>query len=350
MRRWIWISGLSLSCGPDTDALVEEMSEWGAFSVGYTETEVSYAPQDGSSERTLRLATWYPSLDVSGVETKYQGLFNAPNVWENASVAEGAFPLVVYSHGHQGYAEASSYLMSFFASHGFVVAAPDHTGNTTFDGSNRDTSIYYLRMMDISAVIDHMEEESPSPLTGDVVGFGHSFGGYTMFGLAGGAFDVESLASSCEESEDSGICSNWSADAAAIFEAGLKEPRIDAFVSMAAGDVDKFGVAGLKEIEASVLMMDGELDPATGGSSGPIWEGLEGRGNTRVHILGGGHQTFSDMSGILETFEGLIDADAGNHILQVYGMSFMRQRMGQKGYEAILSGEYPVSEQVILSQ
>ena len=33
--------------------------------------------------------------------------------------------------------------MSFMASHGYVVAAPDHTGNTTFDGSSRDTSIYY---------------------------------------------------------------------------------------------------------------------------------------------------------------------------------------------------------------
>lgn len=344
------LTPLTLACAPSGEQRLEELSAWGPYSVGYTTSEVVYTPRDGSGARTLRLATWYPSDDETGATLKYLGLFNAPNVWENASVSEGTFPLVVYSHGHQGYAEASSHLMSFFASHGYVVAAPDHTGNTTFDGSSRETSIYYLRMMDISAVIDHVQQNGPAPLTEHITGMGHSFGGYTMLGLAGGVFDVAGLEQQCAQGDSSPICSDWSSDAAQIFQQGLAEPRLNAIVSMAAGDADKFGVDGLTKTNTPILMMDGSLDPATGGSSGPIWEGLQGRNNQRVHIVGGGHQTFSDMSGILETFDGLIDSETGDQIVNVYSMAFTRQLDGERGFTPILTGDVVVSDAVELSQ
>jgi dienelactone hydrolase len=41
-------------------------------------------------------------------------------------VARGRFPLVVFSHGFAGFPEQSSFLTSWLASWGFVVAAPDH--------------------------------------------------------------------------------------------------------------------------------------------------------------------------------------------------------------------------------
>ena len=341
---------MSTACGPSGEQRLEELSAWGPFSVGYTASEVAYTPPDGSGTRTLRLATWYPSEDTTGTSLKYLGLFNAPNVWENATVSEGPFPLVVYSHGHQGYAEASSHLMSYFASHGYVVAAPDHTGNTTFDGSGRQTAIYYQRMTDISAVIDHLQENGPTSLTDSVTGIGHSFGGYTMLGLAGGVFDVDGMEQRCIDGDSSPICSDWSADAAQIFRDGLGDRRLNAVVSMAAGDADKFGLEGLKQTTAPIMMMDGSLDPATGGSSGPLWEGLQGRNNRRVHIMGGGHQTFSDMSGILETFDGLIDAETGDQIVNVFSMAFTQQLDGASGYDGILDGTVPVSDAVVLSQ
>ena len=341
---------ITLGCTPSGAQRVDELSAWGPFSVGYTESEVVYTRADTDGSRGLRLATWYPSEDVSGVSLKYLDLFNAPNVWDNATVAEGDFPMVVYSHGHQGYAEASSHLMSFFASHGYVVAAPDHTGNTTFDGSSRDTSVYYLRMMDISAVIDFMVEQGPAPVTDHITGIGHSFGGYTMLGLAGAVFDVDGIQGRCEKGEGGPICSDWSTNAAEIFRQGLGDPRLDAVVAMASGDADKFGVEGLTQTETPILMMDGSLDPATGGSSEPIWSGLQGRDNVRVHIEGGGHQTFTDMSGILETFDGLIDPETGDTIVNVYSMAFTKQLAGEKGYGSIVNGDAVVSDAVVLSQ
>jgi predicted dienelactone hydrolase len=76
----------------------------------------------------------YPSGGVRGVD-----------------VAQGRFPLVVFSHGYAGYRDQSSFLTAWLASWGFVVAAPDHhsrdltkvlggpTGSTTDVDDLRET-------------------------------------------------------------------------------------------------------------------------------------------------------------------------------------------------------------------
>ena len=45
----------------------------------------------------------------------------------------GPYPLALYSHGSSGQRFVASGNAELLASHGFVVAAPDHTGNTAFD-------------------------------------------------------------------------------------------------------------------------------------------------------------------------------------------------------------------------
>lgn len=47
--------------------------------------------------------------------------------------APGPFPLVVYSHGNGGLRYVSAFLTEHLASHGFIVVAPDHVGNTAID-------------------------------------------------------------------------------------------------------------------------------------------------------------------------------------------------------------------------
>jgi predicted dienelactone hydrolase len=272
-------------------------------------------------------------------------------VWADAAPAEGPFDLAVYSHGHRGYAEASSYLMSYLASHGMVVAAPDHTGNTTFDDPARNTSSYTHRAMDISATIDHLQDHGPASLSESIIVYGHSFGGYTVHALAGAVFDVDGMAQRCEAGSTEALCTDWSEEVAALFERGLGDDRIDGFVPMAAGDLDLFGVSGLQAVEAPVLMMDGSMDPPSGnGHADEVWQGFSGRGNTRLHILGGGHQTFTDMSGILESFEGLIEAEEGARIQRIYAMAFTHVLRGDSDYEAVLSGDFGVSEAAVLSQ
>jgi len=348
--RGIVLCAMVLSgCAETPEDLLARLTQPGPYGVGYREQTVTYPQPDGGGDRTLRLGVWYPTMDPSGVEMKYLDLFPAPGVWVDANPVELPLPLVVYSHGHQGYAEASGFLMAFFASHGWLVGAPDHTGNTTFDGSDRQTSIYYQRAWDMSAVIDHLSADGPTETNGSVLAMGHSFGGYTLHGLAGGQYDVDALGEKCADPESSSpICSEWAPQAAGLFEQGFLDVEVDGFLTMAAGDYSLFGKEGLQAIEAPVLMMDGTLDPATGQDADAIWSGLEGRGNRRVQITGGGHLTFTDVSGTLENFEGLIPAEEGFTIVQAYSLAFGLELLGDKRAGELLDGAVPVSDAVRL--
>jgi predicted dienelactone hydrolase len=113
--------------------------------------------------------------------------------------AEGPFPLVVFSHGNNGIRFQSYFLTEHLASHGMIVVAPDHSGNTAWDllfpGTPFETSD---RPLDVSLLITRMLERSidvADPFFGRVdprrIGVaGHSFGGFTTLAMATGFQDV----------------------------------------------------------------------------------------------------------------------------------------------------------------
>ena len=97
----------SVADPPTPQEVVASLRAPGEFQVAYRESALTYdAVREGP--RTLRLALWYPTEDVTGAEVRYRGLFPAPGVLGDATVAEGQFPLLVFAHGHQGFAENSA--------------------------------------------------------------------------------------------------------------------------------------------------------------------------------------------------------------------------------------------------
>jgi predicted dienelactone hydrolase len=335
---------------------VSQVNEPGDYAVGYRSDEVVYTVGETGESRTLRVSLWYPSTEGTGSEVSYQGIFDAPNVWEGASAVPGPYPVLVYSHGHQGYAEASGRLMAHFASHGWIVAAPDHTNNTTWDGSNRDTEIYYQRPLDISATLDHLAGLPQSdPLSGgetdQAIAIGHSFGGYTTYALAGAAYAMDILEPACEDGTGPGsFCSTMDETKADYFRAGFYDDRLLGIIAMASGDYDLFQASGLDALKIPVLHLTGELDPSASLTNELYWDALAGQGHRRVHILGGGHQTFTDFSGVLEQFDGLIEAEEGDKIVRTYALAFAQTRLGQEDRTAILDGSEPVSDAAQISE
>jgi len=116
---------------------------------------------------------------------------------------DGKFPLVLFSHGNGGLRSQNVFWCEHMASHGYIVAAPDHTGNcaiTTLDGKpilfndtdeGRERSAED-RPKDLSFIIDVMgrfNKGGDSRFLGKVdlehIGVaGHSFGGYTSTAMA----------------------------------------------------------------------------------------------------------------------------------------------------------------------
>jgi len=315
----------------------------GPYAVGYRADTVSYADAFSGQTRALNVGVWYPTDDASGEPAVYLEVIEDPDSWADATPAAGPWPLALYSHGSAGYAEASSFLMRHLASHGFVVAAPEHAGNTTWDGADRTADIYTQRPVDVSTLLDHMTS-TDLDLTEKAVGVGHSFGGYTLHALAGAAYDTEAISERCE-SADSDLCDGLSDAHLDAMAAGFIEPRLSAFVSMAPGDFDLFGAAGLGATGMPILHMSGALDPQ-GEEMERIWEALQGGGNRRVHLLTGGHQTFTDFSGILESGDDLISAEDGFDIVGAYTLAFALFSLGRDDLAPVLDGDVTLFDDV----
>jgi predicted dienelactone hydrolase len=315
------------------------LSSPGAWNVGYTEEEVSYSAPDG--ERSLRLALWYPTSDTAGATVSYGPHLSEMPVFEDAEPEPGSYPVLVFSHGHRGYAENSAFLMEHFTSHGWVVAAPDHKGDTTSDDPDRTTEIYYQRPLDIMAVLDHLESgQSRVSGNGFVLAAGHSFGGYTLFALGGGVYS-QSMLDLCESDPSDSFCSTMTSERRALFEAGFYENRLSGLVVMAAGDFEKFEAEGLESIELPVLHMTATLDQGPGSEGDSIWAAFDKPRNYRTILVDGGHQSFTDFAGILEQVP--IDTEEGFKIIRAYTLAFAGSLQGED-WNTILSGETTVSQ------
>ncbi len=202
---------LFLGCPAPSDTAaeldpIETLLAPGDFGVGFHQEELAYSDPSFETERTLNLLWWYPTNSTGGDLPTYRSLIQPESVWEGAATAPGQFPVLVSSHGSQGFAEGSSFLFEHFASHGWIVVAPDHTNNTLFDHISRTNDIYLQRPLGISSVLDHTESlpalhPLQSHIGSPIVANGHSYGGYTLHGLAGAEYDLPSLDTRCSGSD-----------------------------------------------------------------------------------------------------------------------------------------------------
>jgi len=211
-------------------------------------------------------------------------------------------PVLVYSHGNFGFAEAHYNLCEHFASHGWTVIAPDHTGNTWNSFSQRDTDTFLNRPQDLSACLDII-----APNAEQIAVVGHSFGGYTSLSLAGAPPDL----SDCDEKDNtSDFCSLMDDNRRAAFTA-IADDRIDLIVPMASGNSRNIAGdgTGVSNIDVPVFLLTGSLDNSNSNASDgdPYWDGLDGEGDRRLNLTNGGHQSFA--STCLHYEEGLEEGD-----------------------------------------
>jgi len=255
----------------------------GSFAVGVRTTTVDDPQRPG---RSLATEVWYPVApgDVPG-DAPIASYDFLPTVRPPARIAvggelpaaPGAFPLVVYSHGRGGTRFIASCFTEVLASHGVVVAAADHSGDTAFDvflGTAVDErENLELRPRDVSAVLDAVlaGDGDHGWLDGHVdaarIGIaGHSFGGATGLALAGGT------------------------------PSSLADVRVRAVVGMAAY-TRPLSDETLSAVDVPTMLVSGTSDAST-----PIaldterpWALVPGRPLLRVDLARAGHQSFTDV-------------------------------------------------------
>ncbi len=198
--------------------------EPGMFPVGVTTvTLVDHTRLDAAGQpRPLRTELWYPAAESArgAARDAYDFRDEAPaelferltrttiGVWAQDAVRDAPladdfapFPLLVFSHGKNGLRFQTASLMVHLASHGYIVAAPDHTNDTLWEllaTGNLDPGgiVQSLvdRPRDVTFVARTLAEDG-GPLGAAVDGrrygvFGHSFGGAVsvMLAAAGSEF------------------------------------------------------------------------------------------------------------------------------------------------------------------
>ena len=331
-------------CGAAFDFASHPVGDVGPWKVGYRTTDVTYDPPGAPAGRTIKIHVWYPSTVSEGEHPRWYGIFSDPVAVIDAPLAPvpwaGKWPVFVHSHGHQGYAGNSSFVHRYFASHGWVVAVPDHTGNTLGDNLDpRPRWMYFVRSLDVSKTVDTLVAgfpglESASLDTGRVLLGGHSYGVFTGWASLGATF-----ASGPEF--DAGPCSDCTTEEKAAFAAGGHDPRFVAGVLMA-GSIsrDWFGPDGHKTVKVPILSMSGTADIV---GAKEQFETTAGLPLTWIEIEGACHQSFG-----LEACETLAPEE-GSPLIRTWALAFGRRHiLGDTSMDPLLTGTDSLSPKIVV--
>ena len=178
-------------------AVVIALSGARAEGVGFRDI---YVEADGEA---LVTALWYPAEAATGRMTIGPFTMDASR---GAPVGGGRYGLILLSHGTGGGRLNHRDTAIHLAEGGFIVAAPEHAGDSWRDKKFSGTSENWRRRpRQLSAVLDRLlgdAELGPRIDPARIGAVGHSAGGYSVLALIGGRADMAVLARHCTQRRD----------------------------------------------------------------------------------------------------------------------------------------------------
>ncbi|HEY2837589.1 MAG TPA: dienelactone hydrolase family protein [Pirellulales bacterium] len=308
----------------------------GKYAVGVARLDLRDASRDN---RRLTSDVWYPVARAVGDAST--------GAKRDAPCADGAFPLIIFSHGAGATRQQSTYLTEHWAGHGYVVVSPDHQFNTVFD--NRDDHRIQSgidRPRDCSFVIDRVLKRN-----GDVAdrlyqhidpqrigATGHSFGGYTAMVLAGATVDAKAARAMFGKELEQGDFSH-------------PDQRVKAVIAYAPIGPPLLSPKSLAEIKIPVMVFAGTHDlilPLEKHQL-PLFENLGGPAFLAT-IEGGSHfcfnnATFTSLARMVRTdkmLEEHVDRAVADAIVKRLSLAFLNRYVAGDESQGALSGESSV--------
>ena len=185
----------------------------------------------------LVTALWYPTDWNSG--TTAIGPFTM-SATRGAPIGEGQYGLILLSHGTGGGRLNHRDTAIRLAEGGYIVAAPEHAGDSWRDDRFSGTAENWRRRpRQLSAVLDRLlgDTEFGPRIDAERIGaVGHSAGGYSVLALIGGRADMVVLARHCTQrrDEDAEFCGYGRPGGQDDLPMpDLSDPRVSAVVAVA---------------------------------------------------------------------------------------------------------------------
>ncbi|SKA08700.1 alpha/beta hydrolase family protein [Consotaella salsifontis] len=227
---------------------------------GFRETDVL-------GPRPLHVSLWYPSEGPGEGNTvgENRAFFGVQAVRNAPPTEAGARPLALLSHGYGGSWRNLNWLAAALVAEGYVVAAPDHPGTTTFNKDPAQAAMLWERPHDLSRVIDALiaDPSLAGPIDmSRIAAIGHSLGGWTVASLAGARFDGRRFEKDCVSHPNPRTCGLH--DELGLgrpeLQDDLSDPRLGAFVTLDLGLARGFSPESLAGIHVPSLIFAAGID------------------------------------------------------------------------------------------
>ena len=259
---------LSTGCIGSMGPVVAHPAAEGEAAVGVTTITVN----DPTRDRQLTVEVWYPAAhpasdeeapvvyDVEAMGGTVARLRSPTRAHRDVAPRSGGpYPVVLVSHGTGSTRFGNLTLCETLASHGYIVAAPDHRGDTvddalfgiSFDQRARNT---FNRPLDLSRVLDDLEarsKDAQSLFSGlidmnRVAVAGHSFGSSTAMAIAGARFNAPRQEKECEKNNADRRCRVLPVLGPAPYR--YRDPRVKALVLISPAGFDLYREDGVAAV------------------------------------------------------------------------------------------------------
>lgn len=267
-------------------------------------------------------------------------------------------PVIVISHGLGSDRSTFAYLAKHLASHGFVVAVPEHPGSNAEQIQALMSGLanqlvpardFIDRSLDVTVLLNQIERLSQSNprlqkrLNMQQVGvIGQSYGGFTALTLAGAPIGFEQLRADCSKVDNLfnlSLALQCRALSLPQKQYNLGDPRIKAAIAINPLNSRILGQAGLSKIDIPLMMISGSADTLTPAFSEQIrpFTWLTTPNKYLALIQGGTH--FSTLEDSSDRATGSIPV--GHQYAEVLSTAFFQLYLtNQPAYQAYLTNAY----------